>query len=137
MPASLTEIREGLAEALSAVAGMQVSAWMLSNPTPPAAHVYPDETEYHRAMQNGAEGWTLIVEAFVASNSEIGAQQRLDKMLASSGAESVKEALEADGTLGGIVSDVTVTRTTGYRQYQLPAGQGPALGAQWTVEVLV
>lgn len=146
MPADLKVIREGLAAALEPVKlteDMQLSAYLLSDPSPPCAQVVPDETEYHQAMQDGAETWGLVVQVMVALGSDIGAQQRLDRMLASSGSQSVKQALEAatdpGGPLEGLVANdgVTVVRTSGYRTYTLPATQAEALGAEWTVEVLV
>jgi hypothetical protein len=138
--ASLQEIREGVAAAISTLDGIQGSPYMLSNPPLPSAHVYPDETEYHEAFANGAESWHLIVEVFVGMVSDIAAQMTLDKYLASDGPSSVKAALEpapGEPALGGAASDLIVERTSGYRQYQLGGVQGLALGAQWFVNVLV
>lgn len=146
MPADLQVIREGLAEALQAVQlveDMQVSPYLPDDPYPPCAWIVPDETEYHQAMQDGAETWGLAVQVMVALGHARGAQLRLDRMLASSGPQSVKQALEAatdpGGPLNGIVANdgVTVVRTSGYRTYTLPTTQAEALGAEWTVEVLV
>lgn len=136
--ADLTAIREAIAAALEVSFGdsMQISAEMLSNPTPPSAHVFPDETDYHKAMGNGAEDWNLIVQVFVATTSDIGAQRLLDSMLASTGAGSVKAAIEADRTLGGLVSGLKVRKTSGYRVYQRALGD-PLLGADWHLTVLV
>jgi hypothetical protein len=139
----LGDVREAIASLLKDAYGgsLQVSAWFLSSPTPPSIDIYPDEMEYHKAMQDGAADWELTVRAIVAGNSDIGAQQRLDPMLAMTGAGSLKEAIEGTTpgaqTLGGLVSDVTVTRTTGYRMYEISATQIDALGAQWTVAILV
>lgn len=136
--ASLTEIREGLAEALEKVDfDMQVSAYIRGNASPPFAQVVPDETEYHQAMGNGAETWGLVVQIVVALGTDEGAQRVLDEMLESDGALSAKAALEADQSLGGLVSGVTVERTSGYRTYRLGATQAEALGAEWTVSVFV
>lgn len=133
--ATLQEIREGLAANLSAIAGMQVSAYMLSAPTPPSAHVFPDETEYDKTMGRGHDDWAMLVQVFVGVSSDIGAQQRLDRMIAPAGAESVKEALEADATLAGVVDDLRVESCSGYRVYPLE-GRGSVLGAEWRVKVL-
>lgn len=138
MPASLTDIRTALAAQLKTVdRDWQVSPYILANPTPPCAQVLPDEMDYHQAMQNGAETWSFVVQVIVALGTDEGAQRKLDELLESSGALSVKAALEADEDLGGLVSSVTVTRTTGYRTYNLGPTQQEALGAEWTVSVLV
>jgi hypothetical protein len=135
--AELTAIREALAASLEGTFEGQISPRMLANPTPPTVHVFPDEIEPHLAMQNGAETWNLIVEALVGMVSDEGAQLQLDQYLDTSGSSSLMGALEKDQSLGGLVSGVTVTRISGYRQYQLGGTQGLALGSQWTVSVLV
>lgn len=132
---SLTDIREGLAANLATISGLQQSAYLLSNPTPPAAEVQPDEVEYDRSFQRGTDRWQLIVRCFVGATSDVGAQKRLDRMLASSGADSVKQALESDRTLGGAADDVRVVRCTGYRIFARDGGAS-VLGAEWTVQVL-
>lgn len=138
--ASLADIRDGLADAIrnGVDLDMQVSAYVLADPTPPCAQVMPDEMEYHQAYGNGLENWGLIVQVIVGLGSDIGAQKQLDQMLASSGSLSVKAAIEADATIGakGTLACSTVTRTSGYRTYRLGATQTEALGAEWTVAVM-
>lgn len=131
--ASLQEIREGLAAALVPLEGVQQSAYVLWNPTPPAADVAPEGVDYHQAMESGSK-WKLIVRVFVGAISDIGAQKRLDLYLAEEGAESVKALIEADSTLGGVVDDLIVTKCSGYRAYERAGGQ-PVVGAEWTVEI--
>lgn len=133
--ASLTDIREALAANLASITGLQQSAYLLSNPTPPAAEVQPSEIDYDAAFQRGMDEWTLIVRVFVGVSSDIGAQKRLDGMIASSGASSIKAAVESDRTLGGAVDDLRVTRCTGYRVFAREGGAG-VLGAEWEVQVI-
>jgi hypothetical protein len=106
--ATLEQVTEGLATNLETISGVQVSAWMLASPTPPAIHVVPPAIEYHQAMQNGFAELTFTVQAFVALNSDIGAQKLLAQMRAPTGSGSVKAAIEADRTLGGVVKDLIV-----------------------------
>lgn len=135
--ASLADIRAALAAAVGNVAmDLQVSAYMLAKPTPPCAQVVPDEMEYHQSFGSGAiENWGLLVQVMVAANSDQGSQQLLDQLLESSGALSIKAAIEADKTLGGTVLSAVVTKTSGYRTYRLGATQAEALGAEWTVDI--
>jgi hypothetical protein len=63
------------------------------------------------------------------------AEDRLDEMLAPDGPQSIRAALEADRTLGGLVSDLRVVRHGGHRPYAVP-GSEPALGSEWVVDVL-
>lgn len=130
--ADLSDVREGLAANLGLIEHVQVSAYMLGNPTPPAIEVMPDETEYDKTFRRGMDRWFLKVRAFVGKPSDIGSQKRLDRMIATSGANSVKAAIETDCTLGGVVDDLRVVKCSGYRTY----GQTPGvLGAEWLVEV--
>lgn len=131
----MSDVREALATNMQPIPGVQVSAYMLGNPTPPSIEVMPDEVEYDKTFQRGTDYWFFKVRAFVGKPDAIGAQKRLDRMLASSGAESVKARIESDHTLGGLVDNLLVTKCSGYRVYG--AGQsGPGvLGAEWSVRV--
>jgi len=136
--ATLTEIREAMAAALEGVVDGQISAWMLSNPTPPTIFIFPDEIDYDGSFGRGHDEWALTVMAMVGLASDIAAQQKLDEMLAPSGSSSVKDALEpAPGApaLGGVVQDIRVETCTGYRVYARPTSEA-VLGAEWRVKVL-
>jgi hypothetical protein len=135
MAVTLTEIREGIAANLAVLDGCQVSAYMMANPTPPAVHLYPAQVDYDLAMGRGLDQWMFTVQAFVGLSTDIGAQMKLDEFMAPSGSQSVKAAVESDGTLGGIVADTTVVSCTGYRVYARESGS-PVLGAEWQVDVL-
>jgi len=135
MTATLTTIRQGLAANLSTLTGIQVSAYMLSAPTPPTIHLYPAQITYDLAARRGLDQWDFTVQAFVGDTADQGAQVALDAFIAPSGAQSVKAKLESDGTLGGIAGDVSAITCSGYRIYTREGGP-PVLGAEWTVRVL-
>jgi hypothetical protein len=134
--ATITAIRRGIAANLTQLGtnlGMQVSAYTLANPTPPAIQVLPGEITYDLAMHRGLDEITMLVQALVGYGSDIGSQTRLDELLDPTGVNSMKTAVESDSTLGGIVSDVNVKTATGYR---VAAGQnGPVLLCEWSVQV--
>lgn len=143
---SLAAIRAGLAANLSTLKttyqDMQISAYMLSNPTLPTIWVKPtpgNVTEYHQTFQtmsnpDGQVTWSLTVQAFVAAGGDIAAQMVLDELLDTSGPHSVKAAIEADKTLGGAAEDTVVRSCISYQEYQRADGT-LALGAEWIVEV--
>jgi hypothetical protein len=133
--ASLTELREALAANLVSIPGVQQSAYLLSAPTPPAIEIQPDAIEYDLTMRRGTDRWRFIVRAFVGATTDIGAQKRLDRMLASAGVDSVKAAIESDRQLGGVCDDLRAVRCSGYRSFQRE-GAAAVLGAEWEVEVL-
>ena len=138
---SLAAIRAGLVTNLNTLKttyqDMQISPYILSNPTLPVILVKPTAgsvTEYHQAMQNGQETWSLTVQAFIANGGDQSQQVWLDELLATSGPHSVKAAIEADKTLGGATEDLIVRRCISYQEYQRADGT-LALGAEWVVEV--
>lgn len=131
----IADIREGLRANLAPITGCQVSAYLLSNPTPPVLMIYPGPTDYDLAMGRGLDRWTLTIQALTGLVTDIGAQQLLDQWRASTGARSVKAQAESDKTLGGAASSTRVISVTGDSIYT-PDGKGPYLGCEWTVEVL-
>lgn len=142
MSGSLAAIRAGLVTNLNVLKtgyqDMQISPYVLSSPTLPVIWIKPTPggvTEYHQAMHNGQETWSLTVEAFVAGGGDQTAQIVLDELLNSSGAHSVKAAIEADLTLGGATDDLIVRRCTTYQEFQMVSTGAMALGAAWIVEV--
>lgn len=137
----INAVREGLAQNLKAIPGLQAEPYALNSPTPPAAHVLPGESEYHLALQDGDEMETFRVEVFVSATTDIGSQKRLGEFLAYPGPLSVKAALEQtldDGhtpaNMPDGVYDVTVVGHDGQGDHQI--GEGiPVLGTTFTVNV--
>jgi hypothetical protein len=132
--ASLVDMREALATNLKAIKGAQWSAWRLSNATPPCGFVWVGPISYDTVMARGGDLLTLMVTVYVAFVNDIGAQQRFAPLLATTGPGSVKEAIEADPTLGGVCDDLRVTDFSGEQIYVLE-GKGAALGGDFTVQV--
>lgn len=133
--ATLTEVREGLAEALGSISGLQVSPHALSNPSLPSASVVPREFDYHQTFGDGPSDWYFNIEVLAALVSDIGAQLKLDSFLEASGDTSILAAVEADPTLGGRVSDTTVQGVRDYGPFARATGD-PVLGARVLVWVV-
>lgn len=75
----------------------------------------------------------LVVQIIIGEQSDENAEA-LDLLLDADGDSSAVKAIEADPTLGGLISDLHVTSHSGYRLYQTPSG--PQLGAEWRVNYL-
>lgn len=129
----IREARERLAAALSKIPGLQASPYMLGSPTPPAAHIIPTAVSFDEAMAGGLDERTFTVQVFAALGLDKGAQIVLDGFLARSGPKSVKQALESDRRLGGLVQDLRVTEMSSYNVVTLDARQ--MLSADFTVVV--
>lgn len=114
----IADLRQGLATNLAAIPEVQVSPYILSNPTPPTIWVAGLETNYDTAYGSRTTGSTYtdeyvaLVQGFVALSEDIGNQMLLDNLLAASGSYSVKAAIEADKTLGGACDDAWVETAT-------------------------
>lgn len=132
---NIAAVRSAMASTLdAAIAGVQVNAYALAQPTPPGIQILPPGVQYDRTFQPGLDEWTFIVQAFVSLSADIGSQKLLDSLCAPSGAGSVKDALEADRTLGGTVQALWVTSQSPGQQVSRPEGN-PMLLVEWTVQV--
>ena len=125
-----------MAAALGVIPDVQVNAYALSQPTPPGLQILPPGVQYDQAMHRGLDEWVFIVQGFVAFSTDIGSQVLLDQMCAPTGSNSVKAALEADKTLGGVVQSLHVLeQTPGSVVTQTNIGSQMLL-VEWRVQVL-
>lgn len=104
-----TAVRAGLATALDTITNLRTFDNVPDSLAPPAAVVEPVEVNFDYSMQRGLDNYKAYVLVIVGRMSERSASDRLDAYLASSGASSVKAAIEADKTLGGACSSLQVT----------------------------
>lgn len=134
---NIDDVRLQMATALDAIPDVQVSAYVLASPTPPAIQIFPPGVMYDYSMGSTNEGlseWTFMVQAFVALTTDIGSQKLLDRLCAPSGGASVKSILEADKTLQATVSTLHVIEQTPGRVVQ-PIQGSPLLTVEWRVVV--
>lgn len=142
----LEELREAMAARLNDA--MPDVTWhpYVKETALPYGFIYPGGLgdtviEFDRAMRRGADEWSFVVQAVVAMVGDEIAQMNLDEMIEPTGALSVKAILERERevgaavTFGGLVDNLAVKRCSGYRRYLLE-GRGPALGAEWEIDVL-
>lgn len=136
MASSLRDIREAMAAALSLIPGCQASAYPLSNPTPPHLCVMRGDLDYDQAFGDGLHYSQLNVRVYVADVNDQGASMLLDEFIDPDGDRSVKSFLESDTTLGGLVQDLNVVRSTGEQVYVRDSG-GPLLGSEFQITVFL
>ena len=111
---ALSEIRDAMGTALGAVPNLRVRPLIPALVTPPMAVVQPQQIEYDLNARNGVNRYTFTVTVFVTKADDRSAQLRVDPFVAPSGVGSVKAALEADRTLGGVVDTLRVTNVSNY-----------------------
>jgi len=130
--ASVSELRDALAQAMSSVTGLRTSAHVPDSPKPPIAVVMPDRIEYDVNARRGADRFLFTVTVLASRADDRAAQQNLDQYLV--GERSIKDAIEKDRTLGGKANTCRVTSMQNYAS--VPVGEVIYLSAQFVVEVI-
>jgi hypothetical protein len=111
--ATVQEIREGIDDRLATIAGLRHSANVPKspNPAPEGGHAYVKRrTTTFGVSMDGEDDVTFAVTVVVSWAEQQKAQVALDQYLASTGAKSIKAAIDADPTLGGIVDYAHATQ---------------------------
>lgn len=133
MPATVSQVATGLATRLATISGLRTSAYQPEQLNPPFAFPTLNRIEYHRAFAGGdvVMDWTVnvIVGRYVDRNSFA----ILDDYLSYSGAKSVRAAIEADKTLGGVCQ--TLVLPSGANITSLSSADAEFLQIQFQVTV--
>lgn len=130
---SITAIRDALATNIGTISGLRTAAEIPDNPNPPQAVVQLQSVNYDGAFQNGLTTYNFLVSVLVGRVDERGAQRLLDGYASSTGASSVKLAIQSDKTLDGNAYDVRVTDMTNIGAVLL--GDATYLAADFVVTV--
>jgi len=130
---SITTIKQGLATNLATISGLRTSAQVPDNPNPPQAIIELKSINYDMAFKQGLTIYNFLISLVVARVDERGAQAKLDGYASSSGASSVKLAIQSDKTLSGTAFDVRVTDMTNIGEVLL--SEAPYLAADFVVTV--
>jgi len=130
--ASVSALRNALASSMGSITGLRTSATVPDNPRPPIAVVMPERIAYDLNARRGADTFFFTIILIVSRADDRAAQNNLDAFL--TGESSIKAAVEADRTLGGVANTCRVTEMTNYAS--LPVGDVLYLSAQFTVEVV-
>jgi hypothetical protein len=104
---SISQIRTALATNLGTISGLRTAAEIPDLPNPPIAVVSLDSVTYDQAYASGMTNYTFTVTVIVGRSAEREAQRKLDGYI-STGANSIKNAVESDKTLGGYAYDCRV-----------------------------
>lgn len=112
--ASVADLRTGIANNLATISGLRTAAKVPDDPKPPVAIVLPQSVTYDNAFQGGMTTYNFSVLLLVSRVSERIGQDSLDSWVSSTGAYSIKNAIESDKTLGGNAFDVRVSEVRNY-----------------------
>jgi hypothetical protein len=114
--ASITDIRIGLENNLKRIPGLRTAPNAPDLVNPPIAIVQPDSipVRFDVSMNRGLDEFRFTITVLAHRADERSAQNKLDSYCAGSGDYSVKQAVEYDRTLGGVVNDCRVTEISSY-----------------------
>jgi hypothetical protein len=97
--------------------------------------VTPAPVEY--STDNGLDRAQYTIRVRVGADGDPQAEELLDQLHDPDDPVSIKQRLEADRTLGGLVSHLVVIKASGYQLYPSPVpGEPLVLGATFTVQTL-
>lgn len=114
--ATLTEIREALADAIAdgVAAEMSVYERVADVAQVPAAVVMPRKADWAVAFARGTDEWTFDVYILVGRSDTTSSQEELDEFLTGAGPNSVREVLFNNPTLGIADVDAFASGMDGY-----------------------
>lgn len=133
MPATVSQVATGLQARLATITGLRTFNYQPEQENPPFGYPQLNSINYHRAYSGGdvVMDWTVYV--VVGRWLDRTAHAALDDYLSYSGAKSVRAAIEADPTLGGVCSTLIVR--SGADITSLDSGGAQFLVIQMQVEV--
>jgi hypothetical protein len=130
---SLSALKQGLADRLATVPRLRVSPQIPEQVNPPMAVVSRARVDYHRDMSGGTTEWTMQVQLIAGRMADRQSQRTIDAWLSWDGTSSVRKAIEADGTLGGVALDTVVTDADALTTFQI--GDSEYIGVTMNVTV--
>jgi hypothetical protein len=133
--AAIKAIRNGIETRLDTISGLRGYNGGTINPPSYIVQLGEDGVDYHAAFQDGLTEVHMRIVVYVSTAYTRVARDQVDDFLDVVGAKSIKAAVEADPTLGGIVDDLIVSRG---RQLDIEVLQQNVvyLGADLSVTVL-
>jgi hypothetical protein len=129
--ASISELRAGIKTNLATISGLRVSDFQPDNINPPVAIVFPISLNYDETFHRGMQTYTFSIQVIVGRVSERSGQNSIDAYCSSTGASSIKLAIESDKTLNGKAFDLRVTDMRNYGE--LLVGEVNYLSAEFVV----
>lgn len=108
MPATVSQVSEGIRVRLATITGLRTFSYQPEQLNPPTAFPVLDSVEYHGAFQGGNVRMRFTVIVIVGRYLDRVAHSNLDGYLSYSGATSLRAAIEADKTLGGVAQTLVM-----------------------------
>lgn len=133
MAATITTAAQALKDALTTIAGLRVYDHIADSFQTPAAMVAIETVDYHQAFRGGDSVYTFRISLLVARTDDRTAQRKLEAFLSYSGDQSIRQAIEADPTLGLKIQTCVVT--SGGNIAAIQVNEATYLGVDFDVTV--
>lgn len=110
---SVSDIAAALGNALGTIPGMRVVDYLADTISPPVALVAIDTVDYHGSFGNSDVDVEHLFTVYMVlpRASDRAGIALMESYMSQSGTSSIRAALEADQTLGGVVSTLLVTKS--------------------------
>ena len=106
MAPTVRQIRSGFGTLLDTIAGLRVHDTVPGQFSPPAAIVGMPTRQPTETFVRGTDRWEIDLWVVVARQADAQSEKAVESYLDPTGASSVRAAILADKTLGGVVNDV-------------------------------
>lgn len=93
---TIGEVRSALADCLRSIGGLEVNAYQTNQIVAPAAQVSRGAMDPRMVFSGGTNAYAFTITVFVSLTAGIDAQQAMDRYCETSGAWSVKAAVELE-----------------------------------------
>lgn len=130
---NIEDVREAIREKLSAIDGVQTSAYVLGNPTPPTIQVFPGPANHNTSFHgpDRHEDRTFVIQVIAGLGTDIGAQKNLDRLISEDAIWTALQVEDPDDPW----DDINVVSDSGYTRFEKD-GSAPLLGVEYTVRVI-
>ena len=133
--ASIKALRDGIKTRLATVTGIYTHDTIPDDVYPPAAIVgFPTAVRYDFAMRTPVSRYTFPVRVVAGRTTERESQDKIDDLCSPDGALSIRAAIDADPTLGGVAHSSRVVEARDFGVYEV-AGVS-YIGGEFEIEVI-
>jgi hypothetical protein len=124
----------GLKNNADAITGLQCFDFAPDSVPVPCFFPMDLHIDFDKAFAGGMDDWIVTCRLLVSLADDRAGQKALKQYLTRTGATSIKQAIEAEKTLGGACDAVHVMRATGYGRYE--HADTHYYGAEFAVRVI-
>lgn len=115
MAASVVQVLDGLVTRLQTIDGLRCYDRPADIVAAPAAFTLLEAVDFQNAFALGDPRMEITVTVIVARTSDRAAYERMSEYVAPTGSRSIRAAIEADRSLGGVCQTLIVQRADNIR----------------------